>query len=306
MSMAKFSFGKRSAAGQKLRTELRDLIELVLAPGLAALLPWRWGFAALRRLARVRWLYRGACLRALEGVRAYGPPVRDEAAWLAARRLTTLVDHADLYLTLTRGDGWMRRHVSVQGQWPAPGQAGLLLSFHWGAAMWALRSASAHGLSVHALVAATQGAPFAGRAVLHRYALARTRGVGAVLHNEPLVVSESLRPVVRALRAGEQVLAIVDVPADQAASLPVTLCGKTARVPKGLFRLAVDMRVPVTIYRVGFDARTGQRLLRLDTLGAHDDAQALADAVFQRLQACMDEETALWHFWSEAQRLFVP
>ena len=41
---------------QRLRTEARDLIELVLAPGLASVLPWPWCFAIFKRLARVRWL----------------------------------------------------------------------------------------------------------------------------------------------------------------------------------------------------------------------------------------------------------
>jgi hypothetical protein len=291
---------------QRLRTELRDLLELVLLPGLAAVLPWRWCFALFRRLARVQWLYRGPCLHALAGARAYGREgLGDEADWMAMRRLVTLVDHADLYLALTRSDGWMRRHMSVQGQWPAPGQAGLLLSFHWGAGMWGLRSASAHGLDVHALVAATEGAPFAGRTVLHRYALARTRCVGRALRNAPLVVSGSLRPVVQALRRNEQVLAVVDVPADQvSASLPVALCGRTAHVPKGLLRLAVDMHVPVTVYVTGFDAQTGRRQLRVHSLGMHGDVQVLAGAVFRHLQECMDESHASWHFWGEASRFF--
>jgi len=293
----------------RLRVESRDLIELVLVPGLAAVLPWRWSFALFKRLARIDWFYRRASHEALRQAQALGQvPPGTEAGWLATRRLVTLVDHADYYLAITRSDAYMRHHMRVQGQWPSPEEAGVLLSFHWGAGMWALRHAGAQGMKVHALVAAVEGAPFVGRKVLHRYAIARTAQVGVALRHSPLVISGSLRPVVQALRSGEQVLGLVDVPADQAegSSLPITVCGMAARVPKGLLRLAFDMQVPVTVYINGFDVQTGQRFLRMEQIPSQPDLQTLADVVFQRLNGCMDDSKALWHFWSEAHRFFKP
>lgn len=290
----------------RLRTELRDTVELVLAPGLAALLPWRWCFALFRLLSRKPWLYRGACQAALDQARALGQ-VRpgDEARWMAVRRLVTLVDHADHYLAVTRSDAFMRRHMAVDGRWPDASQAAVCLTFHWGAGMWALRHASSQGLRAHALVAAMEGTPFAGRAVLRRYVQARTRSVGQAMGHAPLVVSGSLRPVVQALRRGEQVFAAVDVPADQVdASLPVTLCGMQARIPKGLLRLAQDMHVPVTVYVTGFDVTTGARSLGLVQIPPQNDVQALADAVFGHLQQALAQENAFWHFWGEAPRFF--
>jgi lauroyl/myristoyl acyltransferase len=171
--------------------------------------------------------------------------------------------------------------------------------------MWALHHAGAQGLRAHALVAAMEGAPFAGRTVLRRYVLARTRSVGRALGNAPLVVSGSLRPVIQALRRGEQVFAAIDVPADQVdASLPVTLCGLQARIPKGLLRLALDMQVPVTVYVTGFDVDSGARWLRITQVPVQGDVQELANAVFQHLQQALAQENAFWHFWGEAPRFF--
>ena len=99
---------------QRVRTELRDLIELVLLPGLAAVLPWRWCFALFKALAHRPWLYRQACERALAEAKAR-VTIDDEARWLWTRRLITLVDHADLYLSATRSNAWLRQHVTVQG-----------------------------------------------------------------------------------------------------------------------------------------------------------------------------------------------
>ena len=60
----------------RLRVELRDLIELVLVPGLAAVLPWRWCFALFKHLARIDWFYRRTSHEALRQAQALGqvPP----------------------------------------------------------------------------------------------------------------------------------------------------------------------------------------------------------------------------------------
>ena len=290
------------------RPHVREALELVLLPGLAALLPWPWCFALFRWLSkRCLWLYREPCERALHEAQARGW-VTPEAAplWLAQRRLVTLIDHADLYLAAARSNRWMQRHLSVQGQWPAAGQAGILATFHWGAGMWGLRHAQQAGLTPHALVAPLNGAHFVGHPVLHRYAQARTAYVSTALGCPTLDVSSSLRPAVRALRQGEQVLAAIDVPSDQvAASVPVHIAGMAAQVPKALLRLAVEQKVPVTVYMTGIDLHTGQRQLTIAALPVFDDVEGLADAVFAHLSEALHHSSVAWHFWSEAPRFFA-
>ena len=290
----------------RLRTELRDLLELVLLPGLAAVLPWPLCFRLFRRLARWDGLYRQACHAALAQARERGWAL-DEADWLLKRRLVTLVDHADFYLSRTRSDAWMRRHLRVDGAWPAHDAAHILCTFHWGAGMWGLRHARARGLRAHPLVAPLEGAHFKGRAVLHWYARARTAEVGRALACAALDVSSSLRPALRALRQGEQVVAAVDVPSDQvAASETVQLLGRQMQVPKALLRLAVEQRIPVTLYLTGLDFATGERFLHIELLGVRDDLGALAQEVFARLDRAIQAEPAAWHFWGEAPRFFRP
>lgn len=162
-------------------------------------------------------------------------------------------------------------------------------------------------MKVHALVAAVEGAPFVGRKVLHRYAIARTAQVGVALRHSPLEDSGSLRPVVQALRSGEQKCSAWWMcPPTKPRAAAVTVCGMAAAMRPGLLRLAFDMQVPVTVYINGFDVQTGQRFLRMEQIPSQPDLQTLADAVFQRLDGCMKESTALWHFWSEAHRFFKP
>jgi len=290
---------------QRLRTELRDLLELVLLPGLAAILPWRVCFAVFKRLARMRWLYREQSEAALSQARARGWAGDNEAHWIWVRRLVTLVDQADNYLVRTRSDIWLRKHFTVEGRWPPANEAHLLCTFHWGAGMWSLRHAASTGMKVHALVAPVDGAHFKGRRVLHWYAKARTAIVSKILGYATLDVSSSLRPAVRALKHNEQVLAVVDVPADQvSASQSIQLLGLQARVPRALLRLSVEQQIPVTIFLVGLRTTDGQRTLRISQFGVYDDLNALTQDVFLELEKAIQEDSPAWHFWSEAERFF--
>ena len=270
---------------QRLRTELRDMLELVLLPGLAAILPWRWCFAVFKRLARLQWLYREPCEAALQQARSRGWAGVDEAHWLWVRRLVTLVDHADHYLGLWRSDAWMQKHLQVTGQWPAPDQAVLLASFHWGAGYWGLRHAAAHGLHPHALVASLGTQVYQGRTVLSWYASARNANVAATLGAATIDIAKHLKQVIRALRNQHPLLGVLDV-------------------PRGLLRLAVDQKVPVVLYITGLDTSTGGRFLRIKPLGVSSTVDDLASQVFGELEQLIAQDAPAWHFWGIADRFF--
>lgn len=291
---------------QRLRTELRDLLELVLLPGLAAILPWRWCFPVFQRLARLRCLYREPCEAALSQARSRGWAGENEAHWIWVRRLVTLVDHADHYLGLWRSDAWMRKHLQVQGAWPTSEQGVLLLTFHWGAGYWGLRHAAAHGLRPHALVATLGSQAYRGRTVMSWYARSRNAHVARTLGSPTIDVAQQLKQVIKALRDKQPLLGVVDVPADEAkAGMRVEILGLQARVPRGLFRLAVDQKVPVLIYITGLDTRTGTRFLRIKPLGVYMTVEELAIQVFDELEKIIAEDAPAWHFWGIAERIFT-
>ena len=290
---------------RRVSVELQDALELVLLPGLAGILPWRWCFALFKRMARWQWLYREACETALQQARERGWAGHDEAHWLWARKLITLVDHADHYLGLTRSDRWMKQHLQVQGEWLPPRQAAVLCTFHWGAGMWGLRHAAANGLQPHALVAPVNPQAFIGRRVLYLYIRSRVHHVSKTLNSPALDVSASLRPALRALRQAEPIMAAVDVPSDQvSASTPIMLLGMQASVPRALMRLAVDNGVPVQVYVTGLNTQTGDRFLRIKTLGVYSDVNELIVKVFNELELVIAEDAPAWHFWGISERFF--
>lgn len=294
-----------SALRVRLRTEAKDLVELLILPGLAAVLPWRLCFKLFRWMSGWSFLYREQCERALSEARARGWTGGDPASWLRARRLVTLVDHADLFLARTRSDRWLLRHVSVEGAWPEADKPAVLCTFHWGAGMWGLRSVGAAGLRAHALVAAVRPEHYVGHSLAYRYTLARNAQVAHALGRPPLDVSASLRPALRALRAGEQVLAAVDVPADQvSASESIDFLGMRASVPRGLLRVAAEQALPVVVFVTGVDLNDGRRFVRIRPVPNSGDPAKLIRDVFAHLESVVREDSAAWHFWSVAERFF--
>jgi hypothetical protein len=289
----------------RLRAEARDLLELVLLPGLAAVLPWRICFRIFRFLCRARFLYREYCEEAFAQAQARGWVRGDPAHWRQRCRLVVLIDHADYYLSLSRSDRWMARHLLASGTWPDPSQPAILCTFHWGAGMWALRHLAAHGLHVHLLIAPRSRAPFEGRTVRYWYYCRRINAIPRALGRPFIEATKSPRPILKALRSGEQVAAVVDVPADQVtASEPIDFLGVRARVPRGLLRVACDSGVPVTVYLLGIRLSDGKRMLQIHGLGARDELEPLMRDVFSHLEAAIAEEPSAWHFWSVAPRFF--
>jgi hypothetical protein len=229
----------------------------------------------------------------------------DPTTWLAMRRLVTLVDHADFYLERTRSNRWLRKHVDTEGVWPQPGEPAVLLTFHWGAGLWALRHAASVGLNGSFMVASTHPDHFKGRYILRRYVTSRNASVTRMLGRPTLDVSAPLRPALKVLQASEQLIAVVDVPSDQvAASQPIHLLGLPARVPRALLRVAVERSIRVSVFLPGICLSSGRRLLRIRDLGIRTDIDTLTNDVFAELEKAITESPPAWHFWSEADRFF--
>lgn len=291
---------------RRLKTEACDLVELVLLPGLAAVLPWDLCFRLFKRLARCPWLYGAQCREALAQARQYGCSGADDGEWLAGRRLVTLLDHADHYLLRTRSVAWMHRHVDVDGQWEPGGRAALLWTFHWGMGMWALRHARAQGLQAPMVLAAPAGPDFVGRTIFGRYVSARMRSVALALGEPVIFVPGGMAGVRSALAHDKQVIAVMDVPQDRVSITRLTpLLGAPVSVPAVLPHLAVEQALPVTVFHMGVDLRTGRRMLRIVPLGVHSDAQVLTNAAFAHLDDLLRTAPAAWHLWAQAPRFFV-
>lgn len=286
-----------------MREKLRDLLQLFALPALAALLPWVLGFRILRRAARWSGLFPQESGAALRGAKTLRPPP-DEAAWLWRHRLTRLVDHCDLYLSLSRSDAWLHKWVDVSGQWPQRGPF-LAAFFHWGAGLWGLRHLRASGshasfLSIHFDRQTFRAAPL-------RYWYARLRAweTGrAAAH--PIIYTGSAPAAMRRLyRDGKNVTAALDVPFSQTRDfLPVRFLGQAAAFPKGVIRLATRMQIPIVIFDMSVDLDTGRRTLRISPPLLVADEAAFAQHSAERLEQLVEHDSAAWHMWADVETFF--
>lgn len=290
---------------RRCKQETRDLVEFVLLPGLAGVLPWRWCWLLFQRMAHWSWLYGAQCQHALAQAQQRGCCDAPQA-WLAMHRLTILMDHADHYLVRLRSAQWALKQIDVQGSWPAAGGAQLLWTFHWGMGMQALRHARAHGMQARMVLAAPQGPDFAGRSIFARYVRARMRTVEQVLGGPIIFVPGGMQGIRDTLAADQQVVVVMDVPQDQVAVTTVTtLLGQPVSVPAVLPRMAVAQSLPVTVFYAGLDFQTGRRTLHIAQMGVHTDPQVLTDQAFAHFDRLLHTMPAAWHLWGQALRFFV-
>ncbi len=287
---------------RRLRAEFKALIELVLLPGLALILPWSLCYRLFWQLSRAPFLYRARCRQSLAAAQRAGF-VDDPVRWIRRYRLMIMIDHADLYLSRSRGDRWMERHLRREGSWPDPGNAFVGCTFHWGAGMWGLRDIARAGLRAHALVGRLQKAAFRGQYIIGRYSFARVAEVGRALGTRPLDVSRDLSQLLRLTRRQDVLVAAVDVPPDEVGgSIPVCFLGRQISVPRGIFRLAAGKRLPVVFYLTGFDFSTGERFLHITDPVVSGDAAVLAEQAFAELESWVTRQPECWHFWFALDR----
>lgn len=268
-------------------------------------MPWPLCFRIFHRLVKLEFLYRAETEAALTGAASIAP-VADTKAWREATRMVRLVDHADLYLSLFRGDGWLRRHVTVTGAWPAGNASFIAITFHWGAGMWAFRHMRAQGRKVSGLAKGVEKSSFTGNLLCYWYAKLRLSEVArAGGNNLALSGKNSLYDMKNKLREGGCIVGLMDVPAGQSRNyLPASLLGKTAYFPRGLLHLAVNSNVPVVFYSMGLDRRSGRRDLVISPpLQFKNEAELLEILAF-RLNELIDADPPAWHHWAGVQNFF--
>lgn len=284
---------------------IRDFTELFLVPSLAAMLPWSLCFRLFHRLVKLKSLYRRETDAALAGFATIGP-VADAKAWSEAARMVGLVDHADVYLSLFRRDGWLHRHVTVTGDWPVGDTPFIAITFHWGAGMWALRHLRAQGRKVSVLVRGVEKKNFSGSLLRYGYAKLRLHEV-ARAGGSSIVISgkKSLYEMKAKLKAGHCVVGLIDVPVGNSRNyLATRLLGETAYFPRGLLHLAVSSGVPVVVYSMGLDRQNGQRSLIVSPPLEFINEGELLEALAGRLTDLIKADSPAWHHWGSVQSFF--
>lgn len=282
-------------------------------PMIAAALPYGVGMRVLARASRSgSGALPGEDL-AWEQAEHYGrtaavgvdPPEAAEraaAAWREAWRYTRLVDHADLFLSLTRSARWLRRHMDVDGAWPERDPF-LAVTSHWGAGLWALRHLRAAGRTARFLSRRLDvEADLDPR--LAAYARLRVRGVARALGTPLIYTGGAAQAVQRSWAQGESIVALFDVPPESGRrTISAPLGAGRISVPIGLLQLACAARIPVVTFAAGIDRRNRRRYLTIGPARVSDDPQRLVDMLARHLEGLLERDSAAWHLWPYAPAL---
>lgn len=282
----------------------RAFLELFLLPGAIALLPWRLGHRVARVVSRWPWLYREVVAAATTAAQAYGC-CDDARAFAREQRYERLVDHIDLQLSRTRSDRFLARHVELLGAWPPGDGPVLALTFHWGGGHWGIRSLAATGRRVACLSAPFETQPPRGLSVALRYGYSRLAEVERVAGAKLIYAGTNARPFYRALKRGESLLALIDVPPGEVGGAhPVTLLGRPAVLPSGLLKLAQSTQLPVVMFAVEVDRASGRRRVHVSEAFRVDDRDEAMQRVAAELERLLRLRPAAWQFWPIAHAFF--
>lgn len=289
----------------RLRRNAADLCGLFLLPMLAAALPWSLGYRLLGRFARHLSAFRPEADAAWRAAQRYLPGV-DECEWKRRYRLLRWVERADTYLTLSRSARWWQRRIDVDGTWPAPEGASLLLTFHWGAGHWIWKSLRAHGLPAYFLARR----PVIGDLGVSRVALwygdLRAWGLSRIGSLGPLYTGGSAARIRDAFAAGDNVVGMLDLPAGASKqALPVQLFGHAASLPARLVAIAKTQAVRIVVFSCGFDFASGRRRLGIETLPGDLDAAGALQRYADHLSARLRDAPECWMMWHETPAMFV-
>jgi hypothetical protein len=274
----------------------RDAAELFFLPLLAALLPWPAAFRVIRLLARRAWFYEADARAAIEVARTR-LAVSGEADWITRYCFARLMDHVDLYLSLTRSRAWLEQRLIRHGEWPRKTPF-IGMTFHWGGGMFALRSMQ-YAAGPFAGVALTlDKAAFRGRPLLYAYVRLRNfetaRAIGGGLN----FTGGAARQFVAALQSGVSICGLFDVPPlPNVKSRAAKFLGAKVLFPTGAVRLAVAHRVPLVIFRSMVDPESGKREIWIEPPAAEFNETWLFERAVKSLEEAVRAQPSAWHMW---------
>lgn len=276
------------------------------------LLPFAFGLSPMPlRRALVRWIRRSpqvfqletAALRA--ALPAYLPDADvDEAA--ADLRFTRVADYADVWVSLTRSDAWMRRHLQLTAP-AALSTPALFVTFHYGGGWWLTRALRSRGQPISIVMQRGGRATGWVARVVSAFGLWRMRQIERVCRS-PLIYTDhggAARQVLKTWKRGASVLALLDLPpplVDRTAA--VQFFGQTAWFPPTLPELAARQQRPVYLFIGQWNRITLQPELRITALDG-TDATATLQAAVRVLEQTVRGRPGGWHAWGDVGLYFV-
>lgn len=285
----------------RLSQEAEDLFALFLLPWFLLLLPWRWGWPLAKKLCGWLPLYNRQAQQALHNCQTIQPPT-DSKQWLAEYRLTILLDHLDLWLSML-APGRFYRQMQIENSLPEKGPF-VLLGLHWGAGFPILRELHRNAPETVYILRQrsrheTQKRWFQGRYIHYRRA-----HLAKLFPDQRYTPGGYPRMLIKTLQSRKSILMLGDVPAVAGEqTLSVQLLGQPAQISSGFLRLLIKMAIPVVFFDVSMTTE-GQRRLHLQTPQTFSEQDGLIKNFETLFDDCLSRQSSAWQLWFAANQIF--
>jgi drug/metabolite transporter (DMT)-like permease len=228
-------------------------------------------------------------------------PDADAQSAAADLRFTRVADYADMWVSLTRSDAWMAKHVKIDAP-EALTTPALFVTFHYGGGWWLTRYLRAHDKRISIVMQRGPDASNWSERVVLWFGTLRMKAIERVC-GAPLIYTDwggAARTVMKTWKQDTSVLGLIDLPpplVDRTAA--VQFLGSTAYFPPSLIELAVRKQLPIHAFIGQWDPVTLQPTLSVTPIVSNDANQSLQAAV-NVLESAIRTRPGAWHAWGEA------
>lgn len=230
---------------------------------------------------------------------------------LAVRRYFEMVfcDEVDVYIYLL---GFLKRSVRrmrVEGEENLKevlgGRGGILLSAHFGGGFWMLPLLKEKGVRAHFFSADIRREDYPSKSVLYLYHRLRVGAVERASGERVLFKKDGKEGIVKALKAGEWVIVLFDVPPYRVReNVEAVFLNRRARFPVGIISVAKEMNSPVVPFFSYLDNGQDRRICFEKPIYVKNENESVETCV-RLIEKRIIERPDHWHFWPIAEQFFT-
>lgn len=259
---------------KRILKELRDWLEYLIIPSVAVILPWPITVRFFWLIARLPFLYRSQTLHCLAGAKTLNLVNKDEEKqWLAHCKINVMVDLADIFLLMTRGDSFWKKYITDEVT-PLLKDQQIIFFPHYGSGMWIYRILANQKLPIRAI----------GNPIKKGFSAIdinlRLRVWILMRHNAKQVLPNNLISIRNALKNKVALLVSPDMPkneSNRAYTIETDL--GNINILSSFFKLSESQSIPAIAAVFSLDSKTGRRHFYAQELSddkAYDKAEVFA------------------------------
>ncbi len=288
---------------QRIRKELTDFATYYLMPLPALLLPWPLAYRWYDYLAGKSWLFearvKAACHNAGKLLQ-----IDDMQQWKRQHRLTLMIDHIDFWISWLQPNR-SRRLLETTGDWPED-KPFIVVGTHYGCGFMLMRALQRSGVDPYFIFRKTPAHVFQGQRLRQFYVYLRLRHQKKLFPGKCYHPGSYPRRLLRGLDQGNNILVLVDVPADQGRPAQnITLFGMKAAVDRGMFDLLIRRQLRYVTIQTQFDFKSAKRKLIISPAKQAESGKKFWDHMNSYINATLSTDSSQWHLWQVASLYFM-